>query len=373
MPATEHAFTSVIYQLLHEAFGEHATDIFTASPLLQYLNMKTKSASKGSKSRSAFSSVYTIYVLAEDYLEYKASKKVGEYNSDYSGARFTDLKQRTNKLPFGSALQNHHFNNRVNGEFANRFPTCEYKPVLQDQSTRHYWINEKLLTVTVGKRSFNIASVIVKIIDAYVAAKQEAFRTFMKTCEEMQAIRKAGRKAVEDFIVGLVQPHVDARVFEIVSYAILKQYYADQSIFWGWTVDKISQEYLILYKTGRTNANDGGIDFVMRPLGRFFQVTETTDVKKYLLDIDKVQRYPITFVIKSPDNIDALRDKIRERAEHLYPVKRIVERYMECVEEIINIPILMERFATVLKSGKLKAVIDEIVLQSKVEFNVEEK
>ncbi len=27
---------------------------------------------------------------------------------------------------------------------------------------------------------------------------------------------------------------------------------------------------LQLYKTGRTNANDGGIDFVMRPIGRFF-------------------------------------------------------------------------------------------------------
>ena len=51
----------------------------------------------------------------------------------------------------------------------------------------------------------------------------------------------------------------------------------------------------MLYKTGRTNANDGGIDFVMRPLGRFFQVTETVDVNKYFLDIDKIQRFPLTF------------------------------------------------------------------------------
>ncbi|MCS1410631.1 MAG: hypothetical protein M2R45_03826 [Verrucomicrobia subdivision 3 bacterium] len=49
----------------------------------------------------------------------------------------------------------------------------------------------------------------------------------------------------------------------------------------------------------------------MRPLGRFFQVTETTDVKKYFLDIDKVQRYPITFVVKSSEPADVLRDKDR--------------------------------------------------------------
>jgi len=41
----------------------------------------------------------------------------------------------------------------------------------------------------------------------------------------------------------------------------------------------VEEDNLELYKTGRTNANDGGIDFVMKPLGRFFQVTETTDVK----------------------------------------------------------------------------------------------
>ena len=35
-------------------------------------------------------------------------------------------------------------------------------------------------------------------------------------------------------------------------------------------------------------------DLVMKPLGRFFQVTETIDVGKYFLDIDKVQRFPIT-------------------------------------------------------------------------------
>ena len=61
---------------------------------------------------------------------------------------------------------------------------------------------------------------------------------------------------------------------------------SDQQIYWGWSPDELNAEYLVLYKTGRTNANDGGIDFVMKPLGRFFQVTETIDAGKYFLDID---------------------------------------------------------------------------------------
>ena len=106
---------------------------------------------------------------------------------------------------------------------------------------------------------------------------------------------------VREFIKQMVAPNVDARIFEIVSYSILKYYYNDRVIYWGYALDSLQQENLKLFKTGRTNANDGGIDFVMKPLGRFFQVTETVDVNKYFLDIDKIERYPITFVVKSLD------------------------------------------------------------------------
>ena len=46
---------------------------------------------------------------------------------------------------------------------------------------------------------------------------------------------------------------------------------------------------------------------------------------------------------------------------------------MDCIEEIINIDILLDRFEQVLADGKLGSVIAEIVLQSKVEFNYEEE
>lgn len=366
----EHAFTSTIKQLLAAAFGKKASQVFEASPLLQYLNIKTKSASRGSKSRGAFANHYAVYVLVEDYLQ-KGFDKKGDYGQ-YDGARFVDLFRRQRELPFGSKLQNHALNHRMNEEFKKFFPTCEFIPILRNAATNRYWINEHLLKVAVGKEKFNIAPVLIKVIDAYVAAKRDAFEGFLEVCQKMQQIQKASPAKVKTFIAELLQPNVDARIFEIVSFAILKQHFAKQSIFWGWTVDELTEERLILFKTGRTNANDGGIDFVMRPLGRFFQVTETTDVRKYFLDIDKVQRYPITFVIKSTASAESLRKKIQDQAARVYPVKKIVAHYMECIEEIINIPTLMDRFQAVTKDGQLNAVIDEIVLQSKVEFNYQE-
>jgi len=193
----------------------------------------------------------------------------------------------------------------------------------------------------------------------------------MTYCQKIIRIQKESPDKAIQFIKGLFRPNVDARIFEIASFAVLKQYYADQRVYWGWSPEELIEESLILYKTGRTNANDGGIDFVMKPLGRFFQVTETIDAGKYFLDIDKVQRYPITFVVKTNQSSKDILTKIAHQAEARYQVKAIVKKYIESVEEIINIPGLMEIFEKVLESGYGAKVIEEIILQSRVEFNVE--
>lgn len=44
---------------------------------------------------------------------------------------------------------------------------------------------------------------------------------------------------------------------------------------------------------------------------------------------------------------------------------------MNCIEEIINIPILLERFNQAAQRGALQQVLTEIVIQSRVEFNLE--
>ena len=132
----------------------------------------------------------------------------------------------------------------------------------------------------------------------------------------------------------MIAPERDARLFEIVSYAILKAHFATEIIFIGRTFDSIEEQALKLFKTGRTNANDGGIDFVMTPLGRFFQVTETLDVKKYFLDIDKIERYPISFVVKTIIEVKEIQEILKKGAIEQYGVQEVVKRYMDSIEEI---------------------------------------
>ena len=366
----KHNFTNTIKEVLEKYFGENSEQIFKNSELIQYLNIKTVSADRGSKSRGSFANIYAIYVLVEDYIKNNFHNKTGY--SKYDGAIFSDLSKRQRELPFGAKLQNHALNHRMNQEFKKHFSTCDYIPIIRVVETKRYWINENLLIVQANKETFNIAEATIEIIDKYIETKKSAFDSFIKTSEQFKTIEQQQPDKVKEFILSLIQPNVDARIFEIVSYSILKNDYKEQSIFFGFSMDTIEEESLKLYKTGRTNANDGGIDFVMKPLGRFFQVTETTDVKKYFLDIDKLEKFPVTFVVKTTLSIDELTKNIRDGAIEQYTVEKVVEKYMDCIEEIINIESLIKSLDKVEKENNLSDVLTDIIKQSKVEFNYED-
>ena len=367
----EHVFTSNIKKVLSKHFADVSDDVFDKSLLLQYINIKTKSAQRGSKSRSSFANLYAIYVLIEDYINEGYDHK-GKY-SNYEGALFSNLLKRIRELPFGAKLQNHALNHRMNEEFKKYFPDCEYTPIVRDLQTNRYWFNESLLKIKVSKKTYDLAKPIIEIIDEYAKAKTDSFKRFINQCKQLEEIDEENEEQVNGFILGLLAPNVDARLFEIVSYAILKNFYKDEKIYWGFAREDLKEENLKLYKTGRTNANDGGIDFVMKPLGRFFQVTETLDFKKYFLDIEKIERYPITFVVKSEDSSDELRKKLHDDAIKTYGIDAVVKKYMECIEELINIPRLKEVFNVVKGHGDIPLVLNEIILQSKVEFNFDDE
>ena len=42
---------------------------------------------------------------------------------------------------------------------------------------------------------------------------------------------------------------------------------------------------------------------------------------------------------------------------------------MDCIEELINIPMLTNRFKEAVMQGYLTPILEEIITQSKVEFN----
>lgn len=373
--SVHHAFTPSIIEVLRKHFGDYAVEVFNSSPILGYLNNKTKAANRGSKARGAFANHYALYVVVEDYIDkgFAEGKATIPY-AKYEGARFSDLFRRQRELPFGSKLQNHALNARLNDEFKKYYPSVGKPPIVRDVATQRYWIQEDLLQVVVRHKDgkdhvYNIAYAIIDIIDAYVSTKRAAFEGFLETCRQIAELGKQDPKQAIEFVIQQLAPNVDARVFEIVSYAVLKAKFGLETVWIGDTKETVSEEFLALYKTGRTNANDGGIDFVMKPLGRFFQVTETIEVNKYFLDIDKVQRFPITFVVKTSETSAHIRASIRAQAVAKYKIETVVDSYMKAVEEVINVQDLALAFDTVVKSGKLQSVMDEIVIQSKVEFN----
>lgn len=261
MPIHKHNFTSEIIAILDHNTNGLGEAILKSSEIIQYLNIKTKAANRGSKSRAGFANHYAIYVLIEDYLNGSFDKN-GDY-SDYEGAKFSDLLRRQRELPFGQKLQNHALNHRLNQEFKKYFTACEHLPIIRDAESNRYWINEKLIISSLDSETINLAPSIKEIIEAYVRERQNAFSDFMAYCQEIINIQEESPEKAIQFIKGLFRPNVDARIFEIASFAVLKQHYADRRIYWGWSPEELIEESLVLYKTGRTNANDGGIDFVL--------------------------------------------------------------------------------------------------------------
>jgi PKD repeat protein len=92
-------------------------------------------------------------------------------------------------------------------------------------------------------------------------------------------------------------------------------------------------------------------------------------ILKYFLDIEQNSEIPNNFVIKSDEKTKDLLAKIKANATKTYVVAAIVDKYMNCIEEVINIPTLNERFKEAIKMGYLNKILDEVITQSKVEFN----
>lgn len=182
----EHSFTKQIKIILKESFPDVFQTIFERSELIQYLNIKTKAANRGSKSRASFANLYAIYVLVEDYIAKDFHNNSGY--SDYEGAAYSNLLSRQRQLPFGQKLQNHALNHRLNEEFKRYFPLCDFIPILRNPKTKRYWFNENLLKFLIDNKEYNISQFVVKIIEAYVAAKRDSFETFIQLCETAQSL-----------------------------------------------------------------------------------------------------------------------------------------------------------------------------------------
>lgn len=85
-----HAFTGEIETILLKHFGENAADVFERSPLLGYLNHKTKSANRGSKSRGSFAN---HYALSRSSVSRSSKRSTATSRSTGAGRRMPSMRR----------------------------------------------------------------------------------------------------------------------------------------------------------------------------------------------------------------------------------------------------------------------------------------
>jgi hypothetical protein len=352
-----------IKDILLEDFGDEYENIFNQSDLLQYLDLKTSAIFGNSKTRKSLANIYAIYSILNFYID-TFYNDPEEYRK-FQGYEFTLLLTFCRNQYGGEKIQNHALNSRLNGEFENKIVSGKNKgkPLVVINNGK-YALHIDYIYVN-GK---DISKSVIKIIQKYVELLRMKDDKLINDLEALSDETEPEKK--RERIKALIDEKSEARIFEIISYAILKHHYKETFVYIGYSIDELKKEYLELYKTGRTNANDGGIDFVMRPLGRFFQVTEVGNYDKYLLDIDKVLHFPITFVVKTSQTkeevISSFHDYIEDRSGGMEIVK---QRYINAIEEIITTNELHDWFKE-LDDNAINEILSDIILYYKIEMNL---
>ena len=352
---------SFIREILIKEYPDEYQSIFNNSLLLQYLDKKTKAVHGNSKTRRSLANIYAIYSILHFY-QSDFFNQPDKYK-EFGGYDYMRLFNYYRGLYGGSKLQNHALNSRVNGEFRNKYPNITNDLIIIDSGK--YLLHIDYLYVG----DHDISKACCKIIEKYIEllmAKDHALINVLQHMRELSDYKEK-RQQIND----LLTEDAEARIFEIISYAILKNHYRNIKVYFGFSLDEIKEEELQLFKTGRTNANDGGIDFVMRPVGRFFQVTEVNSYDKYLLDIDKVMHFPITFVIKTRSSkAQVLRELDNYISKRSGGMKVIERRYRAAIEEIITINELQE-WTHSLSDSDVDKIIRDIDIFYKLEMNMD--
>ena len=350
-----------IRDILKSDFPDTYQAIYDRSSLLQYLDRKMRAVHGDSKTRRSLANIYAIYSILYFYQQdfYNDSHSYMEFE----GYDYMRLFRFYRSLYGGSKLQNHALNSRVNGEFRNRFPNNDDDLIIINNGK--YLIHIRYLYVA----GCDISRTCCKIIETYMNLLMKKDHTLLDTLETMRGSNDYSEK--RRLINDLLTEDAEARIFEIISFAILKNHYKNVHVYFGYSLDTVRAEELRLFRTGRTNANDGGIDFVMRPVGRFFQVTEVNQYDKYLLDIDKVMHFPVTFVVKTGltkmDVSLELEQYIRSRSGGMRVIER---RYMDAIEEIITINEL-RNWADELADLDIDEILHDIDIYYRLEMNMD--
>ena len=326
------------------------------SVIHKYIERKTKASDRDSKARRSLGNLYALYVLCKDYLD-----------GNYTGSSFTDLMKCMKSMPFGSKLQNHPLDNRLNDEVRRQYDVSDnmlpVQPADLGDGRKARKISVDLLSEN-GMNPKETAAFVVASIDRYIEIINDNQTAYLNEIEAAST-----EEEIVKLILQAFEYNSDARLFEIISYALLHLHFKQTKVTISINGES-KEEPLLLYRTGRTNANDGGIDFVLKPLGKFFQVTETLDFKKYFLDFEKINRFSLSFVIKTDMSIDEVRTQIEADASKNMP-EAMVSIYIALFDDIFTLNELNSVLDWVKSEPHLIAELKEIVINCfKLEYGL---
>jgi len=326
------------------------------SIIYKYIERKTKASDRDSKSRRSLGNLYALYVLCNDYLDKK-----------YNGSSFTDLMRQMKSMPFGSKLQNHPLDNRLNDEVSRQYAVSDSMLPVQHANLVDGKKARKISIDILSEKGMSpkkAAAFVVASIDRYVEIINDNQTAYLNEIEAANT-----EQEISNMIAKAFEYNSDARLFEIISFALLHLHYKQTTVT---TIinGNSKKEPLLLFRTGRTNANDGGIDFVLKPLGEFFQVTETLDFKKYFLDFEKINRFPLSFVIKTNLTPEQVKIQIKKDAKKTMDSNKLLI-YINLFDSIFTLNELTKILNWVKLSPDLIIEVKEIIINCfKLEYGL---
>lgn len=330
--------------------------VHDGSIIHQYIERKTKASDRDSKARRSLGNLYALYVLCNDFVA--GNKK---------GSSFTELMRKMKSMPFGAKLQNHPLDNRLNDEVRRQYNASDemlpVQPADLGSGKKARKISIALLSEN-GMNPTDTAKFVVSSIEKYIEIINENQTAYLNEIEATKTDTEVIKLIEKGF-----EYNSDARLFEIISFALLHLHFKQTQVVTIINNDKTTQD-LCLYRTGRTNANDGGIDFVLKPLGKFFQVTETLDFKKYFLDFDKINRFSMSFVIKTELSKQKVREQIEKNAKNDL-AEEVVDKYIQLFDDIFTTNELRSILNWISSSHELISELKAIVINCfKLEYGL---
>jgi hypothetical protein len=101
-------------------------------------------------------------------------------------------------------------------------------------------------------------------------------------------------------------------------------------------------------------------------------VTEVGKYDKYFLDIDKVMRFPITFVVKTNKDKNTIHTEMIGALKNKYgDTNELIETYKAAIEEIITMNELLNIIDSFSNEDVIK-VTDTFTVYFNLEMNIEE-